>query len=210
MKVNSHTLKAMKLHPDKFIGFCYLNPGSPASFIQEEITRCIVEGGMKGLKFEAAQKATDRRYDAICERAQALDITILHHTWYNMLGFTWPTESSPAEAADLARRFPKVSFIFAHLGGGRERGVHDLIDLPNVCYDTSGSYPESELVEYAARHLGAERIIFGSDWPGRNFSVQAARILGSKLTEREKQLAMGGNLARLLKLTTKDSKGAAA
>jgi len=205
--VNSHTLKAMARHPDEFIGFCYLNPANPASFTQDEITRCVVEGGMKGLKFEAAVKATDRRYDPIMERAQALGITVLHHTWYNVLGATWPTESTPAEAGDLARRFPKVSFIFAHLGGGRERGVRDLVDLPNVCYDTSGSFAETELVEYAVRHLGAERLIFGSDWPGRNFSAQAGRVLGSRLNERERNLVMGGNLARLLKL---EPEGAAA
>ncbi|MBI3831008.1 MAG: amidohydrolase [Planctomycetes bacterium] len=198
--VNTHTLKAMARHPDRFIGFCYLNPANPVDFTQDEITRCVVDGGMKGLKFEAAVKATDRRYDPICERAEKLGITIMHHTWYNVLGCVWPTESTPAEAADLARRFPNVSFIFAHLGGGRERGVHDLVDLPNVCYDTSGSYAETELVEYAAKQLGAERLIFGSDYPGRNIGVQAGRVLGARLSPREHELILGGNLARVLKL----------
>ena len=197
--INSHTLKVTRRHPDVFIGFCYLNPANPASFSLEEIDRCVAQGGMRGLKFEVSVKATDKRYDPLMARAEALDIPVLHHAWYNLTG-THANESTPAEIADLARRFPGVTVVMAHLGGAGERGVLDIADLPNVLIDTAGSWPESALVEYAVRRLGAHRVVYGSDWPIRDFGAQTGRILGADLEPEERELIFRGNAARVLGL----------
>jgi predicted TIM-barrel fold metal-dependent hydrolase len=197
--INSQTLKAVACLPDIFIGFCYLNPSNGARFCLDEMERCVVAGGMKGLKFEVSTKATDKAYDPIMERAQALGIPILHHAWYKSREPA-KFESTPAEIADLARRFPKVPIIIAHLGGGRERGVLDVVDTPNVVYDTSGAQSEAGLVEFAVRQLGAHRVLYGSDWPIRDFGTQTGRILGARLTDEERELIFWSNAARLLKL----------
>jgi predicted TIM-barrel fold metal-dependent hydrolase len=161
--------------------------------------RCIAEGGMRGVKLWIAVKATDSRLDPIMAKAAELDVPVLHHTWYKSTRME-PQESTPAEATALAKRFPDVSLILAHLGGGRERGVLDVADQPNVVYDTSGSQPEAGLVEYAVRRLGPERVVFGTDWPIRDFGVQVGRILGADLTVAEQELILCGNARRLLKL----------
>ena len=197
--VNTHTLNAMARYPDLFIGLCYLNPEHPASFIQEETERCIVEGGMRGIKLENAVKATDARLDPIMHRAQDLGVPLLHHAWYKANG-QGEHESTPEEVADLAGRFPEVSIIMAHLGGGRERGVLDILDRPNMVVDTSGSQPEAGLVGYAVRQLGAQRVLYGSDWPIRDFGAQIGRILDAGLSEEEESLVLYGNAARILGL----------
>jgi hypothetical protein len=195
--VNSKTLWAMAERPDTFTGFCYLNPAHPASFLQEEMERCIVAGGMRGIKLWVAVKATDPRLDAVMERAGELGVPVLHHAWYKATGEV-ANESTPAEVATLARRFPAVTVIMAHLGGGRERGVLDVADCANLLVDTSGSQPEAGMVEYAVRRLGPERVIFGSDWPIRDFGTQVGRVLGACLTSEERELIFRGNAARLL------------
>jgi uncharacterized protein len=195
--INSYTLAAMKLHPDFIRGFVYFNPAHPPSFIQEEASRCIVEGGMAGIKLETAVKTTDPRLDAIAGLAIDLGVPIVQHTWYKAIGNA-VAESSPAEVVALARRFPECRIVLAHLGGGRERGVQDLVEHPNLYYDTSGSQPESGLVEYAVAQLGADRVLFGSDWPVRDFGVQLGRILGARLSAKERRLILHGNAQRLL------------
>src|SRR5262245_50284558 len=175
--INDNTLAAVRRHPDFFVGFCYLNAALPVAFSLAEIARCVVRGGMKGLKFWIAVKASDLRHDPLMERARELGVPVLYHAWYKRTGQEGQ-ESTPAEIAILARRFPQVTFVMAHLTGCAERGVLDILDTPNVLIDTSGGQPESALLEYAVGRLGAERIVYGSDWPIRDFGVQVGRVLG--------------------------------
>ena len=55
------------------------------------------------------------------------------------------------------------------------------------------------------RH-GADRVVFGSDWPMTDPAAEIAAIRALGLTQEEQQGVLGGNLARLLGLT--DSLGA--
>jgi predicted TIM-barrel fold metal-dependent hydrolase len=196
--INTNTLNAMARKPDLFIGFCYLNPALPETFLLEEIERCVIRGRMRGIKLWIAVKATDPRLDPIMTRAQALDIPVLHHAWYKRVAGL-PNESTPAEVAALARRFPKVTVVMAHLTGVGARGVMDVADCPNLLVDTSGGQPEAGWVEYAVQRLGGERVAYGSDWPIRDFGVQIGRIMGARLTDRERGLILRGNAARILK-----------
>src|SRR5262249_42299240 len=111
-----------------------------------------------------------------------------------------PGESTPAEIADLARRFPEVTIVMAHLTGDQERGVLDIRDCPNVLIDTSGGQPDAGLVEYAVKKLGAERVIYGSDWPIRDLAVQVARVTGASISASDKDTILSGNARRILKL----------
>ena len=134
------------------------------------------------------------------KRAQELNIPILYHAWYKAFD-QGAGESTPAEVADLARRFPKVTIVMAHLTGDGERGVLDIVDCPNVLIDTSGGQPEAALVEYAVEKLGAERVIYGSDWPIRDFGTQVGRVLGAALRPEEHALILRENARRILRLT---------
>lgn len=197
--INTHTLRAMNLYPQLYVGFCYLNPSHPPSFIEEEIHRCVEAGGMRGIKLWIAVKATDRRLDPIMASAQELRVPVLHHAWYKQTHYEF-NESTPAEIAALARRWPKVKIVMAHLVGGGERGVLDVADLPNVLIDTSGSQPEAGLVELAVQRLGPERVLYGSDWPLRDLGTQIGRVLGAGLTGSEQHQILYENAAWLLRL----------
>lgn len=195
--INDNSLAAMRAHPDFFIGFCYLNPEHPADYSLGELERCVVRGGMKGIKFWIAVKATDRRHDPLLKRAEELRVPVLYHAWYKQTE-QGKNESTPAQIADLARRFPRVPLVMAHLTGDGERGVLDVLDCPNVLVDTSGGQPEAALVEYAVRRLGAERVIYGSDWPIRDFGVQVNRVRGARLSAEQQELVLRGNAERIL------------
>jgi hypothetical protein len=196
---NDLAMRIVAAHPGFYSGFCYLNPAHEPRCVLDEIERCVVDGNLSGIKLWVAVRATDTRLDPLMQRAAELEIPVLHHAWYKADGQAG-NESTAAEVADLARRHPKVPIIMAHLGGVRWRGVLDIKPYSNVLVDTSGSQPVAGLVEYAVAQLGAERVVFGSDWPLRNYAVQKARVSGAQISERAKACILGENAARLLRL----------
>lgn len=197
LRSNDLGMTLVQQHPDRFSSFCYLNPAHNEGFLLDEIERCIAQGPCAGIKLWVSVKADDTRLDPIMERAAALHIPILHHAWYKATGYAL-NESTPAEVSTLAGRHLDVPIIMAHLGGGGWRGVLDVKEYPNVLVDTSGAQPQAGLVEYAVEQLGAERVVFGSDWPIRDFAVQRARIDGANLTDHQKIVILGENMAHLL------------
>jgi predicted TIM-barrel fold metal-dependent hydrolase len=196
-KINDHTLQAVALHPGRFTGFCYLNPANDPKFTIEELERCIAIGPMAGVKLWIAVKANDARLDPLMEWCAKHACPVLHHAWYKTVQAS-PEESTPGEIADLARRHPNTSIIMAHLIAGGVRGVIDVLETPNVSVDVSGSQPLAGIVEYALEHLGAERLLFGSDWPVRDFATQLGKLDIDGLSDADRELIQWRNLHRLL------------
>ena len=195
---NDLVMAMVERHPDFITGFCFLNAANDPSFLLDEIERTVVNGNLSGIKLEAWVRATDPRLDPIMVRAAELNVPVLHHAFYSHQPFR--NESNAAEIAHLARRHPSVTIIMAHLGGAGWRGVMDIKETPNVLVDTSGGPPCAQLIEYAVEQLGAERVIFGSDWPLRDISVAKARVMGANISAEAKDAIMGGNAARVLGL----------
>ena len=197
--INDGNAAAVERVPGFFTGLCFLNPENSADFLREEIERCVKDFGFRGIKLEASINARSSRLDPIMEEAEKHGIFLLHHAWYNTLGET-PDESNASDIADLASRFHNVPILMAHLGGARVRGIHDIRPFPNLHVDTSGSQPIGELVEYAVEVLGADRVVYGSDVPGRDFSAQLGRIFGARLGDEDLHKILHLNAERLLRL----------
>src|SRR6266550_809067 len=68
-----------------------------------------------------------------------------------------------------------------------------------MAVDLAGSDPTAGFTEMAVRELGAERVIYGSDVPGRSFASQLAKVYGANITESARRLILGENLKRLLR-----------
>lgn len=200
---NNLGMQLVATAPEFIMGFCYLNPAHDPSFIRAELDRCIAKGNLCGIKLWVAVHACDPRLDPIMHYAATMGIPVLHHAWYKATSWAY-NESSPNEIANLARRHPHTKIIMAHLAGVRWRGILDVKEYPNVYIDTSGGLTEAGLVEYAVQELGAQRILFGSDWPLRDFTVQKARVTNAAILANEKSLILGDNAAQLLKLSNKN------
>jgi predicted TIM-barrel fold metal-dependent hydrolase len=78
--------------------------------------------------------------------------------------------------------------------------ILDIRPYPNVVVDTSGSQPMGEMIEYAVRTIGADRIVYGSDVPGRDFSAQLGRVWGARLGDADRHRILHRNAERLLGL----------
>ncbi|MBI3946052.1 MAG: amidohydrolase family protein [Armatimonadetes bacterium] len=194
---NDHALSLAAAYPRHYLPFCYLNPRHERAAL-DELHRCS-DRGVVGIKLLVSCKASDPLVDPILERAAALRLPVLQHAWNKTVGQR-EHESTSADVAEAGRRHPGTHLIMAHLMGAGYRGVLDIAPMPNVHVDLSGGEPETGIVEYAVRHLGAERVLFGSDAPGRSYGVQLGKVLGADLTPGQRDLILWGNAERILRL----------
>jgi len=195
---NDMVRQAVELNPDRYIGFCYLNPCYLRDSL-DEIERCIADGPFRGIKLWIAMHCDQPNLDPICERAAELGAPVLQHTWLKITG-NLPFESTPHHIAALAGRHPDVNFILGHSGGNWEMGYRIVQDVPNVHAEVSGGDPELGQTEVGVAMLGADRIVYGSDAPGRSLASQISKVRGADISDDDRAKILGGNMQRILDL----------
>jgi len=110
------------------------------------------------------------------------------------------------ELIGLAQAFPSTRFIFSHLGGMMQ--LDRLADFKNVYLDTAATplLYDSEIYQTAVERIGANRILFGTDYPLRTFPKTQShpdfvshirQVKNSSLSEPDKALILRGNFNRL-------------
>ena len=197
--INDGTFWLMKRYPGVVTGFCHLNPTLGAEAVWRETERCVARG-FRGLKLEIANNARDACMRPLMEAAQRHDLVVLQHAWSMTKIRQRSFHTDPEDVATLAGRFPNVRIIMAHLTGCGVRGVLAVKAHANVVVDTSGAAPESGIIEYAVAQLGAERVLYGSDAPIRDFGVALARITGLRLGAAAQRKILHDNAREILKL----------
>lgn len=199
--INDQSAKIARDNPDYFTAFCYLNPLLGERATMAEAERCAALPGFRGIKLEIANNAAHSCMRHVAKASLAFNLPVLQHSWSTTNIHDRKRQSDPADTCLFARRNPAVKLIMAHLSGIGFRGVLEAKDLPNVHVDTSGGFPEEGLIEYAVEHLGADRVLYGSDLPIRENSVTIGRILGARISAADKQKLLFGNTVRLLNLS---------
>ncbi len=191
----------IQLDRDRFIKFGTLHPAH-AGF-KDEIGR-LRDHGVQGIKFQPdiQQFSPDDKpgmyplYEAMC----ASGLTVMFHVGGEPL--PGPDDrSKPSMIARVARDFPDMSIIAAHLGGLNmwDDVLIHLAGLPNVFLESSLSYDyiKPAVAENIIRRHGHKKIFFGSDYPFGDIAraVYAARNVGF-LTEAQRADILGLNAER--------------
>lgn len=103
-----------------------------------------------------------------------------------------------ADLATLAERFPEVVFVMGHCGfiGIDAHAVNTVAPLKNVYAETSGAY--TVIARIAVERLGADRVLFGSDYPAQAYEVELAKMRALRLPPNERRQVMWGNAGRIL------------
>jgi predicted TIM-barrel fold metal-dependent hydrolase len=199
---NYKLFQLIKRYPDRIIGYCTISSARYGKEALDEIDRCANDYGMRGLKIysfsipdthEPFISIDDEWMYPIIEKAVEYRMVILAH-------------SNAEEIRHLAELFPNATLLMAHMGntayarGDWHKAISVASKYPNVYLDTSTSSTDFDCIETAVEVLGAEKIIFGSDWPLFHYEFALARIRETSLSKKEKDLILGENLARLLRL----------
>ena len=108
-----------------------------------------------------------------------------------------------AQMLQMAKAHPRVNFIFAHPGETATllRHIEIMKSCPNVHLDISGTgVLRYGMLKRLVTECGAERILFGTDYPICNPALYIASVLSEEITDSQRQLIFSGNAKRLLHL----------
>jgi hypothetical protein len=115
----------------------------------------------------------------------------------------------------VIRRYPDMPVVLTHMADG---SIEDVVRLAgeytNVYFDTSiviTGYPsimainepswlEDSVVEDVINTIGADRVIFGSDYPWGSPKHDLDRIMRLRLSDEQREMILGLNAARVFKL----------
>lgn len=101
----------------------------------------------------------------------------------------------------LCQRLPKLTIVLAHPRDHRDalKERIDLVaELPNLYLDLSGAgLHRYGMLWYGIQQAGAEKFLFGSDFPICGPAGFLADVLFEPITEKQKQLVLSGNFKRL-------------
>jgi len=201
---NDIIIRVMKQYSDRFIGQFTVNPKYGKESL-EEIKRCVGQG-MIGLKVYYQVKINDKSFYPIIEKMIDLKMITLMHAYCGLgrggyrtkYGNAFPDESVPEDFVDVARRYPEALLQFAHIGAGSdwEYECKILKDYPNIFVDVSGSNNEENMINFAVRCLGEDRLFFGSD---NSYYQSVSKILSADLTEAQRKKIFFENYNSILR-----------
>lgn len=166
----------------------------------DELER-MVSLGLRGVKIHPDTQQynmDDRRMDEVYDYLSQKELPILIHCGDYRYNF-----SHPKRLADVLDKFPKLTVIAAHFGGW---SMHDLaleyLKDRNCYLDTSSSFTTTGIVraKELIRIYGAERILFGTDFPMWNLKDELENMEKMKLTNEEYELILHKNAERILKI----------
>lgn len=194
---NASVAEMLAAHPDRFLGWIFLNPKLPEDQL-EELERWRQVAGFVGVKLHPHWHRY-RLEDAlpIARRCEDLELPVLIHLGFGDHG-NWQL---------LASQCPRLKLIFAHAGIPHYRRMWDQIAAnPNLHIDLSSPYLSERLVRKAVAAVGPERAIYGTDAPygfhQQDDSYDYGAIKGwvERLPRRGGEIdrIFGGNVLRLL------------
>ena len=180
-----------------FVGFGTLHPDSPN---KQADLRNLVAVGLRGVKLHPDIQhfaADDVRVMPIYEMCADAGLPVLLHTG------DWRFDySNPKRVAKVLRAFPKLTLIGAHLGGWSvwDEAVRILPDFPNLMVDTSSCsrWLKPERMKAIIRAYGADRVLFGTDYPMWRQQEEIDALLKLDLTDEAYRRIFRENAAELL------------
>lgn len=205
---NDYLLAAAAETGGSVVPFCNV-AGSPVE-VRAEALRCLERGarGFGELRPEDQELGLEASgpLDALASIASEAGVPVLFHVT-EPVGHTYPGKGGLSVGAfvEFMERWPRLLAIAAHWGGGLP--FYTLMPevaeaLSNVTFDTAASslLYEERIYRAAAGLVGAQRIIFGSDYPLLSQKRSLERVREASLSEDETRAVLGENARRLLGL----------
>jgi predicted TIM-barrel fold metal-dependent hydrolase len=207
VETNDYILESVARYPDRLVGFC-----SIASYDDDaslaEIERCA-RAGAKGVgelrpDLQLPPTAPPEALAPLSRLLQEHHLILLTHS-SEPVGHLYPGKgaATPDKLLDFVAGFNGVTIVCAHWGGGLP--FYTLMPevrqaLQGVYFDTAVSpfLYRPEVYRLVRDLVGADRILFGSDYP----VIAPSRLLGeieaSGLPDEDRNLILSGNARRIL------------
>ncbi len=185
---------AVRAHHGRLRGVACLNPYVPEADFRDEVRRCREVHGFTALKLQPQYQALNPLWptsEFFFETAQEHRMTLIIHTG------TGIPYSLPSLYMPLARRYPELTFVLAHCGGGGLLVGEAIVAAqfcPNIVLELSTLMP-NHILE-VLQHVAADRLMAGSDLP-ENLEIEIAKIESLPVSDEDKRKILGCTAARV-------------
>ena len=192
---------------DRLIPFCNVNPFLVAD-LAGELERYVTEMGFRGLKLYPTYQhfyANESRLYPLYAKAQELGIPVMLHTGSSIFKGARLKYGDPLYIDDVAVDFPDLTLLMVHSGRGfwYDRAYFLAKLHANVYMEISGLPPQRLLDYFPELERVADKVIFGSDWPGMpHIKRNIEMIRNLPLRGETKEKILGGNAARILGISS--------
>ena len=207
---NDYLLEAAASSNGRVVALCTLPLASGTEAIEAEARRCVAAGA-RGF---GELRPDDLSFDLAGPEGQALarisrdlDALLLFHVT-EPVGHRYPGKQGMSLSAfyDFICNHPDVKTIGAHWGGGLPfyDAMPEVVEVLGQTYvDTAASsllYGD-DVYKRVVDQIGADSILFGSDYPLLSQTRSRRRIEEAGLADADRDAILGANAARLLGLT---------
>jgi predicted TIM-barrel fold metal-dependent hydrolase len=207
VETNDYILESIARYPKRLIGFCAVQPQSPEAAIAE-IERCA-KGGIRGVgemrpDMQLFDLGDEAAMQPIVEALRKHKLILLTHA-SEPVGHDYPGKGiiTPDRLYPFITNFPDLTIVCAHWGGGLP--FYALMPevkqaMKNVFFDTAASpfLYSPQVYNQVIQLVGADKILFGSDYPLLAQTRLLQEINSAGLSEEVKSLILSGNARRLL------------
>ena len=194
---NELVRKAVAKHPQKLVGCVWPDPRKKDA--RKLVRKALTEWGFKAIKLHPLVHAflpNDDIVYPIMEEARAARVPVLIHSGH-------PPFSLPWSIGELAENFKDITIVMLHMGHGHGIYIKAALDVArrfdNIYLETSGM-PMHSKVKEAVELLGDERVMYGSDIPFHDPSVEVGKICASGLSRRQLERIFYTNAKEVLRI----------
>ncbi|GAB3447356.1 amidohydrolase family protein [Actinophytocola sediminis] len=192
---NEETAALCAAHPDRFAGYVVINPWQdPAG----QLDRWRDHPAFVGVKLHPdlhEYPLDGPRYTPVFEYAQRTGRPVLVHTW----------AGSPYDDLShvdrVATEHPRAWILAGHSGvlpGSFDRAIDVARRNRRVLLELCGSHMHSRAITEMVRAVGAEQVVYGSDFPFIDLRMSLGRVVFARLTDDERAAVLGGTMLSLL------------
>ena len=207
VETNDYIIDSVSRYPQRLVGFCAVQPQSPKAAVAE-IERCA-QAGVRGVgemrpDMQLFDLGDEVVMTPIVEVLKKHHLVLLTHA-SEPVGHDYPGKGgiTPDILYPFITSFPDLTIVCAHWGGGLP--FYALMPevkkaMSNVFFDTAASpfLYAPEVYNQVIPLVGADKILFGSDYPLLSQSRLLQEIGALDLPEEAKKLMLSGNALRLL------------
>ncbi|MFC1903766.1 amidohydrolase family protein [Chloroflexota bacterium] len=212
VETNDYILESIARYPQRLIGFCAVQPQAFEAAITE-IERCAKEGARGIGEIRPDMQLFDLGDEEVMppfvEALRKHKLTLLTHA-SEPVGHDYPGKGivTPDMLYPFITSHPDLTVVCAHWGGGLP--FYALMPevkeaMKNVFFDTAASsfLYRPQVYTQVSQLVGADKVLFGSDYPLLAQTRLLQEINAAGLSEEEKSLILAGNAQRLLGIKDK-------
>ncbi|MEW6142716.1 MAG: amidohydrolase family protein [Chloroflexota bacterium] len=209
-ETNNYILESAAKHPKRIVPFIAVQPEAGDAAVGE-VERCA-GAGAKGIgemrpDVQGFDLASHRVMSALVETLVRCGMIFLTHA-SEPVGHVYPGKGlvTPDKLYAFVSAFTELKVVCAHWGGG----LASYALMPEVGKALTNVYFDSAATPYlylpqvfrqTADLVGIEKVLFGTDYPLLSQRRVIADVDKAGLSETERRAVLGGNAARLLRMT---------